>query len=279
VFSLASTAVDRRISGAMARDDDDDDTRDPRLFLVTYKPLVYTRFGCRASEAHGLSPFVDGSIRREPDLEHDLPAISCLCRAGKFAPRLAVGDEVVYLTAKGSYGEVGKRHWRLTAHLRVLRLFDAHAEAARWYEGQGLSLPNNCVVPGNRAVPLAHSHMRGRTRGRRAKAGACGPGGACGEPRRTKRQCGSGGGCGGGGTVHGEWDRIYRERAREHGRFVACEPLYVELSWDARVVHERDLRHAFGYLPGTRNPGAMAPEGIKRLMRRLGLPAARQSCR
>ena len=71
----------------------------PRYFLSSYKPLVWTTFGRAAALKHGLLPFIDGSIRREPDLEHEHPSISCLCRAGKFAPRLRVGDVVGYITA------------------------------------------------------------------------------------------------------------------------------------------------------------------------------------
>jgi hypothetical protein len=182
----------------------------PRVFVNTYQPIVVTRYGIDACDRYGIPPMVDGSIRREPDLEHDWPSISCLCRKDKFAARLRVGDRVVYLTTKGRYGEAEPRpHWRLAAVLRVVRLFDSHAEAATWYEGRGLVLPSNCMVPGNRAVPLAHTHMRGRLRAA-AKAAGCG----------TKGRRGCGGGSCGGDDVHGAWDRIYRNRAKAHGRFV-----------------------------------------------------------
>lgn len=60
----------------------------PRFYLVTYRPLAYSVAGRKAAEAHGIPPFVDGSIRREPDLESAYPSISCLCRTARFAPRL-----------------------------------------------------------------------------------------------------------------------------------------------------------------------------------------------
>ena len=44
-----------------------------RCFLVTYAPLVATAAGRTASENRGIAPFVDGSIRREPDLEQPFP--------------------------------------------------------------------------------------------------------------------------------------------------------------------------------------------------------------
>src|SRR5688500_12057217 len=106
-----------------------------RVFIVTYTPLVATRHGRVAAERHGLPPFIDGSIRREPDLEHPRPSISCLFRAGKFVPRLAEGDRVAYLTRRGRYGEEPLPHWRLTAVLRVVERFGSHEEAKACYRG------------------------------------------------------------------------------------------------------------------------------------------------
>jgi hypothetical protein len=45
-----------------------------RVFVVTYTPLVGSRAGREAVERYGLLPFTDGSIRREPDLEHARPS-------------------------------------------------------------------------------------------------------------------------------------------------------------------------------------------------------------
>ena len=243
----------------------------PRLFVVTYRPLACNAYGTEASERHGIPPFVDGSVRREPDLEHDWPSISCLCRKGKFAPRLQVGDHVVYLTHKGRYGDdADARHWRMTAVLRVARRFDTHRAAARWYESEGMALPNNCIVPGNKAFPLHLSHMHGRQKGAVRSAGCKAKGsGTCGKPRDAGCHT-SATGCGGG--IHAEWDRIYRKRARQHPQFVVCEPLYRELGWNAPMVHEEDLEYALGTLPGTRNPGGRPIKGLRRLMRRLGIP-------
>src|SRR5688500_819691 len=90
-------------------------TEAPSLYVVTYRPLACNVYGTEVSDRRGVPPFVDGSIRREPDLEHVLPSITCLCRKDKFAPRLQVGDHVVYLTHKGRYGSDAEgRHWRLT---------------------------------------------------------------------------------------------------------------------------------------------------------------------
>jgi hypothetical protein len=130
----------------------------PDWFLNTYRPLVATKHGRAASNQHGILPFVDGSIRREPDLEHVFPTISCLCRAGKFASRLRVGDTVAYLTVKSKYGDVGFRHRRLTAVLRVGLTFQSHLEAARWFVKHGVGLPGNCMVDENAPLPIERSN-------------------------------------------------------------------------------------------------------------------------
>jgi hypothetical protein len=215
-----------------------------RFYLNSYRPLVATPAGRQASHTRGIPPFVDGSIRREPDLEHPLPAISCLCRADKFAPRLRVGDTVAYVTVKDRYVAGQPPQRRLTAVLRVVRLFPAHAEAAEWYAAQGLALPNNCLVRGNRPKPLAESHRHHRH-----------------------------GGCLAGDALLRRWDAGYRARCARFGTFVVCEAMFRDLSWDAPVVEDRHLLEAFGRLPGTRNPGALPAGGLTRLMALLGIAA------
>jgi hypothetical protein len=129
----------------------------PTFYLNSYAPLVISRAGRLASDLHGLPPFIDGSIRREPDLEHKDPGISCLCRGGNFAPRLRVGDIVAYMTKKASFGQRTPQR-RLTAILQVRHVFQTHREAAAWYRQRNLALPSNCMVSGNAAIPLDHSH-------------------------------------------------------------------------------------------------------------------------
>ena len=210
-----------------------------RLFCVTYTPLVATEAGRNASEEHGLPPFIDGSIRREPDLEHVYPSISCLCRGGKFAPRLRERDIVVYLTRKGRYEEP-VAHRRLTAVLRVLQVFESHGEAAAWYRTRNLSLPSNCLVPGNPPNPVSRSHRHNRHSH------------LADEDEFTRR-----------------WDHDYRARARRFARFVVCRPIKVILGCDAPIVHDEDLEHVFGKVPATQNPGALSIALIPALLERL----------
>lgn len=215
-----------------------------RYFLNSYHPLVHTAYGRIASKVHDLPPFIDASIRREPDLEYKTPTISALCRGPMFAPRLKVSDVVVYLTIKGPWGLPGFRHRRLTAVLRVRRSFATHAEAAAWFRSTGLPLPSNCLVPGNPPEPLSHSEGLSR-------ATTCGP-------RRRRKLC-------------SDWDARYHERVAEHGTFHVCDCLYRSLGWSAPVVEDNHLFEAFGRVPGTRTPGTHPRRAITALLRSLGI--------
>jgi hypothetical protein len=219
-------------------------TSDDRVFVVTYTPLVGSKAGREAVEHYGLLPFIDGSIRREPDLEHARPSISCLCRAGKFVPRLQVGDRVLYMTHRRRYGGP-TTHWRVTAALRVIQLFESHTAAAVWYAKQRMATPSNCMVPGNKAKPMEHSHQMVRHPG-------CGPKSG----------------------LRDRWDAQYAKRAAKWPKMVATEVLFRDLSWNAPVVERREeLEKALGRVPGTQNPGQVTLAGLRKLMKQLGVDA------
>ena len=207
----------------------------PSFYLNSYVPLVATDHGRRGRKRFGIPPFVDGSIRREPDLEHRYPSISCLCRGRNFAPRLEVGDVVAYVTNRRNFGNGPER--RLTAVLRVWKLFDSHDAAAEWYRDRGLPLPSNCMVQGNPAKPFAQSH--GRDSGAE--------------------------GCSG-------WDAGYRRRARLWGRFVVCRVLWRNLDKTAPVVGHEHFDKAFDGVPSLQNPGRMTMQNLRRFVRAMRLP-------
>ncbi|MEW4451986.1 hypothetical protein AB1L30_04800 [Bremerella sp. JC817] len=216
----------------------------PDYFLNTYSPLVVSPIGRKASEDFQLPPFVDGSIRREPDLEHKFPGISCLCRAGKFAPRLKMGDTIAYLTCKRRFGE-SFSHRRLTAVLRVKKIFENHELASEWYVRKNKHLPNNCIVPGNPPKPLEHSHQRHVDRKKLSDA------------KLSRR-----------------WDGQYRIRASRYGSYAICRKLFCDVSWEAPIVQDDDLIKAFGRVPGTQNPGAVPERQFLKFLKRLrvGIP-------
>lgn len=210
-------------------------------YLATYRPLVCTVGGRQASRRYHIKPFVDGSIRREPDLEHPSPTISALCRGAMFAPRLHVGDRIAYTTVKGHWGDVEEAHWRLTAVLQVERRFEDHASAAAWFKERDVALPNNCLVPGNQAKPLRESF----------------------EPT-------SGKGCAVDARERKAWDRFYHDRVAEHGAFLVCAPLFLELSYQAPILTTDDFVGVFGRVPGTRTPGRLPEAQFERLLHAAG---------
>ena len=218
-------------------------------YLNSFRPLCGTRFGRdRLAENATLHPFVDASCRREPDLQHCYPAITAICRASRFAPRLRREDRVIYLTIKDRYAGHDERCWGLIAALRVVEVAPTHAEGAAWYRGRGLEPGNNCFVPETTPLPLtATSGLPAHYDSVRA------------------------------------WDFAYRRRVQRWPCFVITEPIAVDLDTPA-VVTSETLMCIFGRLPVTRNPpritdaefgallevGRMAPDG------RLARPAGRR---
>jgi hypothetical protein len=224
-----------------------------RFFINSYQPLVGSAFGRAAAIEHDLPPFIDGSIRREPDLAHENPAISCLCRADKFAPRLRVGDVVGYVTVKGRYGDLKKPHWRLTSVLRVVEVLPSHKDGAKWYESRNLPLPSNCMTRGNPPNPLERSHKKFKMNHE-----GCGPS----EHRKGMLRA---------------WDGSYRVRAMKYPQFVVCESLFTDLSWSAPVINEEHFVDAFEKAPATQNPGSLPRQDFVRLLKLLGV-SVRPSC-
>ena len=188
-------------------------------FINAFRPLSVNKDGSEASRRFGLPPFIDGSIRREPDLQSRFPSITALCRAGLFAPRLMPGDRLVYVTVKGRYPPYRFPHWRLVALLHVIAKFQSHSEASAWYSERGLPLPSNCLVPGNNPTPVEMSALPGR------------------DPR--------------------EWELGYQLRARKVPVFLVCDPIYLELN-EPLPIGEDDMIAALGRIPGLQNPPSLA---------------------
>lgn len=188
------------------------------IYLAKFRPLNSTSAGEHASRRLGIPPYVDGSCRREPDLELKCPSISALCRGALFVPNLRIGDQVIYMTAKGEYGE-GFRHWRLVARLRLTRQFENHAVAGQWYRAYSGRLPSNCMIPENPPLPLDHTYDDG----------------------------GSGcvAGCRSGAGRLEDWDARYWERARRWPMFFACECIWKELVRPA-ILRDQDALRILG---------------------------------
>ena len=199
------------------------------IYLVSYHPLAEKKKGFNIAINSGLPPYIDNSIRREPDFQSAYPSISALCRTDKFAPKLQHDDIAVYMTVKGDYESVGIRHWRLVAILLVTHRFETHESAAEWYLQRDLPLPSNCMVKDN--PPQSHNLV---------------------VPRRKEHH------------YPRRWDAIYRRRARENSVFLACESLYLELN-SPPIMLESDLQDIFGRIPGTRNPPKITENQFRKL--------------
>jgi hypothetical protein len=196
-----------------------------------------------AAEKHAYPPLIDGSIRREPDLQHRYPSISCLCRAGKFAPRLKVGDIIGYITAKRRYDGAPKPLRYLTAILQVRKVCGSHQEAAAWYRRKKQELPNNCMARRNPAKPLNHSHKLHRDWG-----------------------------CFGPSNLRCRWDRRYLKRAVRYPTFIICNCLFRSLQTTAPIVTDSTLRRIFGHLPSTQNPWQYKGKVFRRFVTYVNLP-------
>lgn len=207
-------------------------------YLVSYRPLAVTARGRKASLKHGLSAFVDGSCRREPDFESPVPAITSLCRRGKFVPRLCVGDEVIYITVKSSFGSAtDETHYRLVAHLRITHISNTHPAAAAWYISQGLAVPSNCMISGSLPKPYDQTNGRNGCQYR-------------GKPEDVKLRW---------------WDGGYRKRAMMVAVVAHCEPLYINLNNPPQIMAS-DLITIFGRIPGTQTPPQLPCDQIQSLL-------------
>lgn len=216
-------------------------------YLVTYRPLVHTRAGRHAAATYRLPPFIDASCRREPDLAHDMPAITALCRGRMFAPRLRAGDRVIYMTKVGRWDN-GSRDsvWKLVAAVLVAEVLPTHEIAAEWYLGQGQALPSNIMVPGNPPEPWERTSrwIRKELRERLGDPEA--------NPIRTIAV----------------WDAQYRGRAHAHPAVAVCSVISRRL-WTPPTVTRGDWVPLFGGVPHTLTPSAINEPAANALMSRL----------
>ena len=208
-------------------------------YLTTYHPLVGHGRGRDAIRKYGFARYLDDSCRREPDFESQFPSITSICRGRYFAPRLRESDRIVYMTVKGKYPGYEERHWRLTAVLKVVKRFESHEAAARWYRKRGLILPSNCMVNGN--PPLEVDMTANRRRYPSVKW----------------------------------WDSAYRKRVRQNPVFLATESLFLELQ-EPPLLTEHMLRQVFGRIPVTRTPPRITDDNCQNLLDLAG--ATHQGC-
>ena len=123
-----------------------------RFWINKYHPLAESDGGIEAAKRAREPLFVDASHRREPYLSQELATISSICRGMQFAPRLEIGDVVVYLTTKARYlGEMRESN-RLTAVLKIVERFESHGDAATWLRKKQFPVPPNCFARRSRGL-------------------------------------------------------------------------------------------------------------------------------
>jgi hypothetical protein len=197
-----------------------------------------------AAQRHEIPPFVDGSCRREPDFQSQFPSITATCRAGKFAPRLRVGDRIAYLTVRGRYLDSQTLAWRFVAVLRVTHRFDSHQAAAEWFRGQSLPLPSNCFVEGNPPMPfeLTNGNPPPTIKAHIADW----------KPERVVRL----------------WDASYRSRIASWPAFLVTRCEFLELRHPPEV-RASDFLTTLGKIPATLNPPIVDCRKFSELLSRV----------
>lgn len=125
-----------------------------KIYLSSFYPLCSTRTGKKAIAKFNLYPFIDGSCRREPDFQNELPCITGLCRPG-FAEKLEIDDKIIYVTNKKG---IGAR--KIIAELRVVRIFENHEKAADFYRSINKEIPNNLMATGSQPFDLDKTHRK-----------------------------------------------------------------------------------------------------------------------
>lgn len=196
-------------------------SKNMNCYLCFYDPLIATKQGRRALFTHPLPSFIDGSCRREPDLDLDYPSVSSIRDGQSLVPNLRVGDKLVYLASKEFYFGSTVAHWRLVAILNVFEEFRSHRDAFLWYAQLGSRIPSNCLVDTNDPEPFGLTH-------------------GC-VPPQLKDKVGK--------VTHEElvrlWDAEHWHSAGRQPLFFATEPVHLEIVAPNYLTRE-DMRTIMG---------------------------------
>lgn len=208
-------------------------------YFTSFYPLCCTSAGAKAINKYHLPPYIDGSCRREPDFERDIPAITGLCRPG-FSKKLEIGDIIVYSTNKKLLGEK-----KLVAILEVIEKAESHQDAAAWYERNGRELPNNIIVNRTQAFALDKTHQMGRW--------------------DSWVEC---------HDNLDNWDKQYRERAENYPEVAICKIWKgIRELVKPRSITDDNLKMIFNRIPGTQTPPVYTDDEWHRFLVWLALPS------
>jgi hypothetical protein len=177
-----------------------------RIYLNSFNPLFFNKYGKIAIEKYNFPSFIDGSCRREPDFENELPSITGLCRPG-FAEKLKVKDIIVYVTNKKGIGER-----KVIAVLEVIKVFENHRCAADWYIKKNKLIPNNIIVDETKPFDLDKTHQIHGIRD------------------ITNEM-----------KLISQWNLIYKCRSRNKQKVAQCKILYKELN-NPKILDETKFK-------------------------------------
>lgn len=127
------------------------------VFLNTFTPLAFNKFGRNSASSNNLPWYIDGSCRREPDFQNPFPAITQLCRPKMLVPRLKVGDLVIYLTKLGAYANY-PIHWNFICVLEVIDFAHNHNQAEAYYLKNNIPVSQNIICSNTSPFPLNMTH-------------------------------------------------------------------------------------------------------------------------
>lgn len=196
------------------------------VFLNSFIPLAYNKFGRASAVNNNLPLFIDGSCRREPDFQNPLPAITQLCRPKKLVTRLNVGDLVIYITKLGNYGNP-PAHWNFIGILEVVDFAQNHNQAEAYYLTNNIPVSQNIICNSTVPFPLNMTH------------------GLSGFPHRNLSPQ----------KVINLWNNGYIGRANNHPKAAITCVLENTLNLNnPPVITHAMMNNIFGRVPGTQNP-------------------------
>jgi hypothetical protein len=131
----------------------------------------------------------------------------------------------------GRTPETRVRH--LVAALKVVRRFETHSAAKRWYAEQGEKVTSNCCVRGNPAVPIVETSY----------------------PHWDLA----------------EWDSYYVSISKSIGVFLACKAVAVRLI-EPPILTDKALVQIFKKIPCTQTPPEIEQRQFERLVALLRAP-------
>lgn len=196
------------------------------VFLNSFIPLAYNRFGRSAATANNLPLFIDGSCRREPDFQNPLPAITQLCRPKKLVTRLNIGDLVIYITKLGNYGNP-PAHWNFIGVLEVIDFAQNHNHAEAYYLNNQIKVSQNIICNQTIPFPLNMTH------------------GLSGFPHENLSPQ----------RVISLWNNGYISRANNYPKVSITKVWKDTLNLNnPTVITHTMMQNIFGRVPGTQNP-------------------------